>query len=326
MFDKKLFSKIIKNIKDKYTSQEEFAKASNISRTYLSQYMNLKMDEVPSIKMLEKLANASKGEITFEELLIMCDYIDKEFEPVIYSSSYAHNPYVKNTHLLEDVIMDVTYLYDNMETLAKSYYDRKIILNAFNYIKNNKIYFSYAKTYRKLAELCQNKNKNFIINKDKITKAIKKIVQPPNELYTSNVFPTPTDNKLYMCPVYGRIAAGVPNWAEQCMEGRLPLDPDMMNIHNPEECFFLRVSGESMNKVVKNGGYALIRKQEDVENGDIAVVLVNGYDATLKKFTRKNDMVVLEPMSDDSSFEIQIYDRTTQIKILGKYIGKFELN
>ena len=55
-----------------------------------------------------------------------------------------------------------------------------------------------------------------------------------------------------MCPVYGRIAAGVPNWAEQCMEGRLPLDPDMMNIHNPEECFFLRVSGESMNKIVKN--------------------------------------------------------------------------
>lgn len=151
--------------------------------------------------------------------------------------------------------------------------------------------------------------------------SLKKMIQS-----RSNVFPTPTDSKLYMCPVYGRIAAGVPNWAEQCMEGRLPLDPDMMNIHSPEECFFLRVSGESMNKIVKNGGYALIRKQEDVDNGDIAVVLVNGYDATLKKFTRKNDMVVLEPMSDDSSFEIQIYDHTTQIKILGKYIGKFEMN
>lgn len=140
-----------------------------------------------------------------------------------------------------------------------------------------------------------------------------------------NTFPTPT-NKLYMCPVYGRIAAGVPNWAEQCMEGTLPLDPYMMNIHNPEECFFLRVSGESMNKVIKNGGYALIRRQDEVDNGDIAVVLVNGYDATLKKFTRKNGTIVLEPMSDDESIGIQIYDCTTQIKILGKYIGKFELN
>lgn len=142
----------------------------------------------------------------------------------------------------------------------------------------------------------------------------------------SNILPAPSDNKLYMCPVYGRIAAGVPNWAEQCMEGTLPLDPYMMNIHNPEECFFLRVSGESMNRVIKNGGYALIRKQDEVDNGDIAVVLVNGYDATLKKFTKKNDTIVLEPMSDDESIEIQIYDSTTQIKILGKYIGKFELN
>ena len=81
-----------------------------------------------------------------------------------------------------------------------------------------------------------------------------------------------------------------------------------------------------MNKVIKNGGYALIRKQEDVDNGDIAVVLVNGFDATLKKFTKKNDMVILEPMSTDSSYEIQIYDKTTPIQIIGKYIGKFEMN
>lgn len=45
-----------------------------------------------------------------------------------------------------------------------------------------------------------------------------------------------------MCPVYGRISAGIPNWAEECIEGRLPIDPELMNILNPEECFFLRVS------------------------------------------------------------------------------------
>jgi SOS-response transcriptional repressor LexA len=133
-------------------------------------------------------------------------------------------------------------------------------------------------------------------------------------------------SQLYMCPVYGRISAGQPNWAEECIEAKIPLDVEIMNIHNPEECFFLRVIGESMNKVVKNGGYALIHKQEDVENGDIAVVLVNGYDATLKKFSKKNDRIILEPMSNDPNFEIQLYDESTYIKILGKYIGKFEMN
>lgn len=134
------------------------------------------------------------------------------------------------------------------------------------------------------------------------------------------------NKKFYMCPVYGQISAGQPNWAEECIEGRLPLDPDLMGIVNTEEHFFLRVNGESMNKVVRNGAFALIHKQDVVEDGEIAVVLVNGYDATLKKFTRQGDMIILEPESNDDSFKTQVYDKNTPIKILGKYVGKMEIN
>lgn len=81
-----------------------------------------------------------------------------------------------------------------------------------------------------------------------------------------------------------------------------------------------------MNKVIKNGAFALIHKQDIVEDGEIAVVLVNGYDATLKRFTKQGDVVVLEPDSNDDSFKIQVYDKTTPIKILGKYVGKMEIN
>lgn len=133
------------------------------------------------------------------------------------------------------------------------------------------------------------------------------------------------DSLLYMCPVYGKISAGQPNWIEECIEGRIPIDPDMMNIHNPEDCFFLRVNGESMNKEIKNGGFALIKKTDFVENGEIAVVLVNGFDATLKKFTKQGDLIILEPMSTDSSFETQVYDKNTEVKVIGKYIGKMEM-
>lgn len=132
-------------------------------------------------------------------------------------------------------------------------------------------------------------------------------------------------NKYYMCPVYGRISAGQPNWAEECIEGRIPIDPELMNILNPEECFFLRVNGESMNKEISNGSFALIRKQDMVENGEIAVVLVNGDEATLKKFSKQADVVVLEPMSNDPSYSIQIYNKDTEIKVIGKYIGKMEM-
>lgn len=133
-------------------------------------------------------------------------------------------------------------------------------------------------------------------------------------------------SKFYMCPVYGKIAAGIPNWAEECLEGYLPIDPNLMGIINPEECMFLLVNGESMNKVIRNGAYALIRKQDVVENGEIAAVLVNGFEATLKKFSKQGDLVILEPMSDDPSFTTQVYGKDTEIRILGKYIGKFEMN
>ena len=136
---------------------------------------------------------------------------------------------------------------------------------------------------------------------------------------------TKKETKYYMCPVYGRISAGQPNWAEECIEGRIPIDPDLMNITEPEECFFLKVNGESMNKEIKDGAYALIRKTDVVENGDIAVVLVNGYDATLKKFSKQGDLIILEPLSNDPSFTTQVYGNGTEIKIIGKYIGKMEM-
>lgn len=133
-------------------------------------------------------------------------------------------------------------------------------------------------------------------------------------------------NNMFMVPVYGKISAGLPDWAEQDIEGMLPIDPDLFGIINPQECFFLRVNGESMNKVIKNGSFALIRKQDYVDNGEIAAVLVNGYDATLKKFTKQDELVILEPQSNDESFKTQVYDKNTRIQVLGKYIGKMEIN
>lgn len=138
---------------------------------------------------------------------------------------------------------------------------------------------------------------------------------------------TSSTNNLHMCPVYGQICAGQPNWAEECLEGYLPIDPNLMGIINPEECFFLRVDGESMNKIIRNGAYALIRKQNVVENGDIAVVLIDGCDATLKKFSQNGNIVILNPQSNLNEFEPLAIDLThTHVEILGKYIGKFEMN
>lgn len=218
-------------------------------------------------------------------------------------------------------------IYENLKNLERlellSYNSKNIKINIeltkdlLNYIKN----FSTAINLAYLSDF----DNNALIELFK-KKVSNKDIKNENESNLDKNIKNKNNSKYYMCPVYGRIAAGQPNWAEECMEGKMPIDPELMNIINPEECYFLKVNGESMNKVIKNGAYALIRKTDWVENGEIAVVLVNGFDATLKKFTKQGDLVILEPMSDDPNYTTQVYNKDTEIKIIGKYIGKMEMN
>lgn len=76
MFNKIDFANILKKINSLYENQTQFANASGVNRTYLSQYMNLKLDTPPSPKILKGIANASKGLTTYDDLMKICDYID----------------------------------------------------------------------------------------------------------------------------------------------------------------------------------------------------------------------------------------------------------
>ncbi len=68
----------------------------------------------------------------------------------------------------------------------------------------------------------------------------------------------------------------------------------------------------------------LIRRQEEVENGEIALVLVNGDDATVKKIYRTGDVVTLMPNSSNSDYQPIVVDlKTTDFKVIGKVVGSF---
>lgn len=132
-------------------------------------------------------------------------------------------------------------------------------------------------------------------------------------------------NKLFNIPVLGKIAAGQPILAEEYLEGYLPVDPNIYGMTTPDDYFYLKVSGESMNLKVHNGDYALIHKQDTAEDGDIVVAIVNGDDeATLKKYKRiSEETVALEPMSTLPMEPIYVNLKETNFKIIGKAIGQF---
>ena len=139
--------------------------------------------------------------------------------------------------------------------------------------------------------------------------------------------PTNVLKDLLIIPVVGKIRAGEPILAEENIEDNFFISASMYNLHSPDGLFFLKVIGNSMNNVIPEGGYALIRQQDTAENGDVVVAIVNGNnEATLKRFKQINDtIIILEPDSTNPDYKEIIIDLTkTDFKIIGKVIGEFK--
>ena len=286
---------------EKNWTQEFVANKLNISMGALSRY-ETGMYEPKSLDLVKDFSNLF--EVSTDYLLGNSDFKTKEDEFNYYKECSATNSILDIAEGLLNLGLDSTQILDIRDLLLD---------------------IDDEKSLKKLAEIRNNFSEEEKKKFDIAIKVFYENLEHDLEFYTLKQFKK-EQSQYYMCPVYGQISAGQPNWAEECIEGRIPLDPDLMGIVNPEEHFFLRVNGESMNKIIRNGAFALIHKQDMVNDGEIAVVLVNGYDATLKKFTRQGDMIILEPQSTDTNIKTQVYDKTTPIKILGKYVGKREIN
>lgn len=111
-------------------------------------------------------------------------------------------------------------------------------------------------------------------------------------------------NPLQVAPLLGTVRAGYPMYAEENIEGYLPIRQT-----DGAKYFWLNIRGDSMNAAgMDDGDQILVREQPEVENGQLAVVLVNGDEATVKYFRREGDLVILTPKSFNPAHQPQIYD------------------
>lgn len=122
---------------------------------------------------------------------------------------------------------------------------------------------------------------------------------------------------FHRIPILGRISAGLPLYAEQHIEGYTVTD-----LNGQAEYFALIVHGDSMNALGINDGYRIIvRRQDTVENGEVAVVMVGDEDATVKRFYATGSTVTLMPQSTNPEHQPQIYDTSkTKIRVIGRVV------
>lgn len=157
-------------------------------------------------------------------------------------------------------------------------------------------------TLKKIAEI-------FNVNIDDLMK--KDLKNPTEEI----IQPLPVRE----IPIVSQISAGLPIYAEENILEHTYIATKKLNSN--KEIFGLRVNGDSMDKEFRDGDVVIVEKDAVVENGQIAVVQVNGYNATVKRVRYEKDRIILIPESNNPAHYPQVYSQDDEVKIIGKVVS-----
>lgn len=136
------------------------------------------------------------------------------------------------------------------------------------------------------------------------------------QVSVSSFFEDGFDQSIIRIPILGIIACGEPILADQNIDDYKERSVENLPKGN---VFYLRAKGDSMEPLIHEDSLVLIREQSDVENGEIAAVLVNGdEEATLKRVRKFGDTVLLESINDN--YEPYLITKDNPARILGKAI------
>lgn len=121
-------------------------------------------------------------------------------------------------------------------------------------------------------------------------------------------------------PVLGRVVAGVPL---EAVEEILDYEEITPELATTGDFFALKIRGHSMEPRMLDGDVVIVRRQDDVDSGDVAIVLVNGNEATVKRIKKQEDGITLIA-TNTSVYEPHFYSnkeiQSLPVQILGKVV------
>lgn len=313
--------RILELVKESGLTAKEFAEGANIAGGSITDWKTGRSK--PSVESLQKIAKYAHvqlewltGDSNFKtKQEALKDLLDNENRIAILQTIHLNYKKIIECDLTEEDIDEIVELlnFRNVSSSPKEYYNNHIkkYLDKFEPKKRKKIKDLFIDILKETIRQSQ--------AKDYYHYLVSSIEREDSKTKFKN------NNKIFNIPILGKITAGQPILAEENIEGYLPVEPNIYGMTTSDDLFYLRVSGQSMNLKVKNGDYALIRKQDYAEDGDIIVAIVNGNDeATLKRYKKINDeIVMLEPMSTYPMEPLIINLKETNFKIIGKAIGYF---
>lgn len=149
------------------------------------------------------------------------------------------------------------------------------------------------------------------------------LVEPHTATHSPAKPPAPSQqprDKGIRIPVLGRVVAGIPI---EAIEEVIDWEEIPQRLAASGKFFALRVCGHSMEPRILEGDVVIVRQQEDVDSGDIAIVMVNGDEATVKRVKKQEDGITLIA-TNTSVYEPHFYSnqeiRDLPVRILGKVV------
>ncbi|BAH18250.1 LexA family protein [Macrococcoides caseolyticum] len=139
------------------------------------------------------------------------------------------------------------------------------------------------------------------------------LVEDSNDVDISNILP------VISIPVLSKVSAGLPIYAEQNIVDQTFISKTL--VKNGKEYFGLIVSGDSMDKEFKDGDIVIVEYNSCIENGQIGVVQINGYNATVKRVRYNRDTIILLPESNNQKHQPQFYNKNDEIVFVGRVVG-----
>lgn len=162
------------------------------------------------------------------------------------------------------------------------------------------------------------------MKRDKIVKLAKALrVSPSYIMGIEEEQPQLETLPVKKIPVVSKISAGLPIYSEENLIDYIYFATNKLN--SDKEEFGLKVSGDSMDKIFQDGDIVVVEKDSVVENCQLGVVMINGYNATVKRIRYNGDQIILIPESNNSNHYPQVYGKDDEVKVIGRVVASQKL-
>ena len=135
---------------------------------------------------------------------------------------------------------------------------------------------------------------------------------------SSNIAEILPSDKIYKIPVFETVSAGFGAYASNEIMGYIPLVID--NPYDVEETIGIRVKGDSMYPKIENGDIIIVRKQESVDSGSIAVLLLDGEEGLVKKVEYGPDWIELHSLNPEYMTRRFEGEEVLRLRVVGKVL------